>query len=161
MQNCAKVWLQKVMSVKPMHNMKARANRIATHVQLILAQEQLAQIIGPYRKMAVSATFNFKSRILPIGALALCSQNLSIQQARIQQHYAEDQKRVEQAALYPQIEAVGTYGYAKQSPQNVISSDGQFDQIGVEMNWNVYNGGRRKIHSKAAVKKRSSVDRDS
>ena len=145
----------------------ARANRIATHVQLILAQEQLAQIIGPYRENLAVLRDDFQfQKPYPADldawtALAL-SQNLSIQQARIQQHYAEDQKRVEQAALYPQIEAVGTYGYAKQSPQNVISSDGQFDQIGVEMNWNVYNGGRtQKSIQKAAVNvKKSEVQLD-
>ena len=140
----------------------ARANRIATHVQLILAQEQLAQIIGPYRENLAVLRDDFQfQKPYPANldawtALAM-SQNLSIQQARIQQHYAEDQKRVEQAALYPQIEAVGTYGYAKQSPQNVISSDGQFDQIGVEMNWNVYNGGRtQKSIQKAAVNVKKS-----
>ena len=140
----------------------ARANRISTHVQLILAQEQLAQIIGPYRENLAVLRDDFQfQKPYPADleawtALAL-SQNLSIKQARIQQRYAEDQKRIEKAALYPQIEAVGTYGYAKQSPQNVISSDGQFDQLGVEMNWNVYNGGRtQKSIQKAAVNVRKS-----
>ena len=140
----------------------ARANRISTHVQLILAQEQLAQIIGPYRENLAVLRDDFQfQKPYPADleawtALAL-SQNLSIKQARIQQRYAVDQKRIEKAALYPQIEAVGTYGYAKQSPQNVISSDGQFDQLGVEMNWNVYNGGRtQKSIQKAAVNVRKS-----
>ena len=140
----------------------ARANRISTHVQLILAQEQLAQISGPYRENLAVLRDDFQfQKPYPADleawtALAL-SQNLSIKQARIQQRYAEDQKRIEKAALYPQIEAVGTYGYAKQSPQNVISSDGQFDQLGVEMNWNVYNGGRtQKSIQKAAVNVRKS-----
>ncbi len=69
------------------------------------------------------------------------AQNLGIQQARLQQRYAEDQKRVEQAALYPQIEAVGSYGYSEQTPENIMSAKGNFDQIGIEMNWNVYTGG--------------------
>ncbi|NNG76960.1 TolC family outer membrane protein [Acinetobacter sp. ANC 4277] len=140
----------------------ARANRIATHVQLILAQEQLAEIIGPYRESLAVLRDDFKFQKpypadLEAWTALAQSQNLSIQQAKIQQHYAEDQKHVEQAALYPQIEAVGSYGYAKQSPQNVISSDGQFDQIGVEMNWNVYNGGRtQKSIQKAAVNVKKS-----
>ncbi|MFH7765558.1 TolC family outer membrane protein [Acinetobacter sp. BSP-28] len=140
----------------------ARANRIATHVQLALAQEQLSQLIGPYQENLAVLRDDFQfQKPYPADldawtALAL-SQNLSVQQARIQQHYAEDQKRVEKAALYPQIEAVGTYGYAKQSPQNVVSSDGQFDQIGVEMNWNVYTGGRtQKSIQKAAVNVKKS-----
>ncbi|MCG2608570.1 TolC family outer membrane protein [Acinetobacter sp. SM34] len=140
----------------------ARANRIATHVQLVLAQEQLAQLIGPYQENLAVLRDDFQfQKPYPTDldawtALAL-SQNLSVQQARIQQHYAEDQKRVEKAALYPQIEAVGTYGYAKQSPQNVVSSDGQFDQVGVEMNWKVYTGGRtQKSIQKAAVNVKKS-----
>ncbi|OTG72762.1 RND transporter [Acinetobacter sp. ANC 4169] len=140
----------------------ARANRIATHVQLVLAQEQLAQLIGPYQENLAVLRDDFQfQKPYPADldawtALAL-SQNLSVQQARIQQHYAEDQKRVEKAALYPQIEAVGTYGYIKQSPQNVVSSDGQFDQVGVEMNWNVYTGGRtQKSIQKAAVNVKKS-----
>ncbi|CAB1219346.1 TolC family outer membrane protein [Acinetobacter bouvetii] len=145
----------------------ARANRISTHVQLVLAQEQLAQLIGPYRENLAVLRDDFQfQKPYPADldawtALAL-SQNLSIQQARIQQHYAEDQKRVEKAALYPQIEAVGTYGYSKQSPKNVISSDGQFDQIGIEMNWNVYTGGRtKKSIQKAAVNvKKTEVQLD-
>ena len=135
----------------------ARANRIATHVELILAQEQLAQFIGPYREnLAVLSTdFQFQ-KPYPENLAAWTdlaqSQNLSIQQARLQQRYAQDQKRVEKAASYPQIEAVGSYGYTKQSPQNFISSDGQFDQIGIEMNWNIYSGGRtQKSVQKAAV----------
>jgi len=140
----------------------ARANRIATHVQLVLAQEQLAQLIGPYQENLAVLRDDFQfQKPYPADldawtALAL-SQNLSVQQARLQQRYAEDQKRVEKAAIYPQIEAVGTYGYAKQSPQNVVSSDGQFDQIGVEMNWNVYTGGRtQKSIQQAAVNVRKS-----
>ncbi|OTG64589.1 RND transporter [Acinetobacter sp. ANC 3903] len=140
----------------------ARANRIATHVQLVLAQEQLAQLIGPYQENLAVLRDDFQfQKPYPADldawtALAL-SQNLSVQQARIQQRYAEDQRRVEKAALYPQIEAVGTYGYIKQSPQNVVSSDGQFDQVGVEMNWKVYTGGRtQKSIQKAAVNVKKS-----
>jgi outer membrane protein len=140
----------------------ARANRIATHVQLALAQEQLSQLIGPYQENLAVLRDDFQfQKPYPADldawtALAL-SQNLSVQQARIQQHYAEDQRRVEKAALYPQIEAVGTYGYIKQSPQNVVSSDGQFDQVGVEMNWKVYTGGRtQKSIQKAALNVKKS-----
>lgn len=140
----------------------ARANRIASHVQLVLAQEQLAQLIGPYQEnlAVLRDDFQFQKPYpadLDAWAALALSQNLSVQQARIQQRYAEDQKRVEKAALYPQIEAVGTYGYATQSPQNVVSSDGQFDQVGVEMNWKVYTGGRtQKSIQKAALNVKKS-----
>ena len=135
----------------------AQANRIATQVQLVLAQEQLAQLIGPYRdNLAVlRQDFQFQKPIpTDINAWRDLAQqaNLEILQARLQKRYAEDAKRVEQAAMYPQIEAVGTYGHLKQSPETIMSTNGDFDQIGVEMNWNVFTGGRTKKNvQKAAV----------
>ena len=145
----------------------AQANRIATHVQLVLAQEQLAQIIGPYQEnlAVLREDFQFQkpypAELSAWTNLAL-AQNLGIQQARLQQRYAEDQKRVEQAALYPQIEAVGSYGYSEQTPENIMSAKGNFDQIGIEMNWNVYTGGRtKKSIQKAAVNvKKSEAELD-
>lgn len=133
----------------------ANANRISTQVQVLLAQEKLIQLIGPYQDnlAVVRSDFQFQT---PIPAQiqqwqALAEQyNLNVQQARLQRQYAEDEKRVEQAARYPQIEAVGTYGYSKQSPSNFMSSDGQFDQIGIEMNWNVFTGGRTKTNIQKA-----------
>ncbi len=47
----------------------ARANRIGTHVQLVLAQEQLAQLIGPYDESLgqfYEMTFNFKNLCLKV-----------------------------------------------------------------------------------------------
>ncbi|MGE8540885.1 MAG: TolC family outer membrane protein [Acinetobacter sp.] len=134
----------------------ARANRMATHVQLILAQEQLQQLIGSYRDhlAVLREDFQFQkpvpNNMQEWSDLAM-SQNLGILQAKTQRRYAEDEKRVEKAALYPQIEAVGTYGYNKQSPESVMSQDGKFDQVGVEMNWNVYNGGRTQKSIKQAA----------
>lgn len=134
----------------------ARANRMGTHVQLVLAQEQLQQLIGPYRENLAVLRDDFQfQKPIPDNIQAwedlAQAQNLGILQARIQRLYAEDGKRVEQAALLPQIEAVGSYGYAKQSPQTVMSADGQFDQVGVEMNWNVYTGGRTQKSIKQAA----------
>lgn len=140
----------------------ARANRIATQVQLLLAQEQLQQLIGPYRdKLAVIRDDFVYQKPHPAQLTAwedlARSHNLEIQQARLQQRYAEDQKRVEKAALYPQLEAVGTYGYNQQQPASVLSNDGQFDQIGIEMNWNAFTGGRtQRSIQKAAVNVRKS-----
>lgn len=145
----------------------ARANRMATNVQLVLAQEQLQQFIGPYREnlAVLREDFEFQKPV-PNNVQAweelAQGQNLGILQARLQKRYAEDGKRVEKAALYPQIEAVGTYGYNKQSPESIMSQDGQFDQIGIEMNWNVFNGGRtQKSIRQAAVnveKSQAQVD---
>ena len=135
----------------------ARANRIATHVQLVLAQEQLAQLIGPYQESlaVLRDDFQFQKPVpesLEAWSQLAQTQNLAIQQARLQRQYAEDARRVEQSARYPQVEAVGSYGYAKQSPESIMSPDGQFDQVGIEMNWNVFSGGRvNKNVQKAAV----------
>ena len=129
----------------------ARANRIAGQVQVLLAQEQLEQIIGPYREnlAVLRADFNFQkpypAELSEWQALAQ-RENLTLQQARLQQQYAQDAKRVEQAARLPQVEAVASYGYNQQSPSSVIANDGQFDQVGVEMNWTAFNGGRTKIN---------------
>ena len=133
----------------------ARANRMASNVQLILAQEQLQQLIGPYRENLAMLREDFQfQKPIPTNVQAwedlAQKQNLGILQARMQKQYAEDGKRVEQAALYPQIEAVGTYGYNQQSPESIMSQEGQFDQIGIEMNWNVFNGGRSQKSIKQA-----------
>ena len=134
----------------------ARANRMSTHVQLVLAQEQLQQLIGLYREnlAVLREDFQFQKPVpnnMQDWEILAMGQNLGILQAKIQRRYAEDGKRVEQAALYPQIEAVGTYGYSKQSPESIMSQDGQFDQVGIEMNWNAYNGGRTQKSIKQAT----------
>ncbi len=134
----------------------ARANRMSTHVQLVLAQEQLQQLIGSYREnlAVLREDFQFQKPVpnnMQDWENLAMGQNLGILQAKIQRRYAEDGKRVEQAALYPQIEAVGTYGYSKQSPESIMSQDGQFDQVGIEMNWNAYNGGRTQKSIKQAT----------
>ena len=135
----------------------ARANRIGGQVQLMLAQEKLSQFIGQSQneKLAVlSDDFQFQkpypSAVEDWINLAQ-SQNLAIQQARLQRQYAQDGQRVEKAALYPQIEAVAAYGYTKQTPETLISNDGKFDQIGVEMNWNIFSGGRTRTSIKKAA----------
>ena len=141
----------------------ARANRIATGVQLILAQEQLAQLIGPYQEKLAVLRDDFQYQKPVPNSLAewttlAQSQNLDVLQARLQQQYAGDQRRVEQAAIYPQIDAVASYGYNTQTPKTIISNDGQFDQIGVEMNWNVFNGGRTKNNIQKATLNLKKLD---
>ncbi|MDV2438542.1 TolC family outer membrane protein [Acinetobacter gerneri] len=127
----------------------ARANRIATGVQLLLAQEQLAQLIGPYQEKLAVLRDDFQYQ-KPVPAAfedwknLAQSRNLDILQARMQRQYAEDQRKVEKTALYPQLDAVASYGFNKQSPETMITGNGQFDQIGVEMNWNAFDGGRTK-----------------
>ncbi|NHB59176.1 TolC family outer membrane protein [Acinetobacter sp. 194] len=144
------------------HN--ARANRIATGVQLVLAQEQLAQLIGTYQdKLAVLRDdFQYQKPVpasLNEWANLAETHNLEVLQGKLQLKVAEDQRRIEQAARYPTIDAVGSYGYTAQSPNSLISNDGQFNQIGVEMNWNVFTSGRTKANiqkAKLNVKKTDS-----
>ncbi|WP_445114709.1 TolC family outer membrane protein [Acinetobacter sp. WZC-1] len=135
----------------------ARASRMATGVQLLLAQEQLTQLTGPWQGPLAVLRDDFQyQKPVPVSldewsALAQ-SHNLEVIQARLQRQYADDQRRVEKASLYPQVNAVASYGYNKQTPATLITSDGQFDQIGVEMDWNLFNGGQtRKSIQKSTI----------
>lgn len=145
----------------------AQANRIATQVQLVLAQEQLAQLIGPYQDNLAVLRNDFQfQKPLPANIQSWTelaqSQNLEILQARLQKRYSEDAKRVEEAARYPQVEAVATYGYLKQTPETVLSSNGDFDQVGVEVNWNLFSGGRtsKNIQKAGVLVQRSDAQLD-
>ncbi len=145
----------------------AQANRIATQVQLVLAQEQLTQLIGPYQDNLAVLRNDFQfQKPLPANIQSWTelaqSQNLEILQARLQKRYSEDAKRVEEAARYPQVEAVATYGYLKQTPETVLSSNGDFDQVGVEVNWNLFSGGRtsKNIQKAGVLVQRSDAQLD-
>lgn len=135
----------------------ARANRISGQVQQMLAQEQLNRFIGhnPDQGLAVLRTDVVYQPPVPARLddwLQLAqTHNLSIQQARLQRQYADDNRRVEKAALYPQLNALATYGYTKQSPDTLISTNGAFDQIGLELSWNLFNGGQTQTSIKKAV----------
>ena len=141
----------------------AKANRIASGVQLILAQEQLALLIGAYQEALAVLRDDFRyEKPMPASltewqTLAQ-THNLDIQKARLSQQYAGDQRRIDQAAMYPQIEAVASYGFNKQSPETLISGNGQVDQIGVEMNWNIFNGGRTKKTIEQSTVKAKKAD---
>ena len=145
----------------------AQANRIAGGVQLILAQEQLTQLIGVYQENLAVLRDDFQYE-QPIPAsldewrILAQSHNLDIQKARLAQQYANDQRRIDQAANYPQIEVVASYGINKQSPETLISGNGQVNQIGVEMNLNLFNGGRtQKTIQQSTIKvKKADADLD-
>ena len=145
----------------------ARANRIAGGVQLILAQEQLTQLIGVYQENLAVLRDDFQYE-KPIPAsldewrILAQSHNLDIQKARLAQQYANDQRRIDQAANYPQVEAVASYGINKQSPETLISGNSQVNQIGVEMNLNLFNGGRtQKTIQQSTIKvKKADADLD-
>ncbi|MDQ1209492.1 outer membrane protein [Acinetobacter baylyi] len=134
----------------------ARANRIAGEVQMMLAQEQLNQYIGANSTQDLATLrpdFQFQSPYpaqLQDWLMLAQTHNLAIQQATLQRQYAEDGRHVEKAALYPQLNAVATYGYTDQSPETLISTNGQFDQVGLELSWNVFNGGQTRTSIKKA-----------
>lgn len=135
----------------------ARANRIATQIELALAQENLAQLIGEYRDNLAILNPQFQYQSLQPTQLEFWQKqatqyNLELQQAQLQYQYAADAKRVEQAARFPQLEAVATYGYSKQSPSSLISSNGTFDQVGVELSWTAFDGGQISTNVKKAQK---------
>ena len=135
----------------------ARANRLATQVEVTLAQERLAQLIGDYRENLAVLDENFIYQPVQPNDLSYWQQyavehNLELYQANLQVQYAADAKRVEQAAYYPQLEATASYGYTQQSPTTVMSADGEFDQVGLELNWTVFNGGQTQTNVKKADK---------
>src|SRR5690606_19779925 len=81
----------------------AQANRISCQVQLVLAQEQLAQLIGTYQANLAVIRNDFQFQNPVPSEMQSCtelaqSQKLNILQARLQKRYTEDAKRVEQAA---------------------------------------------------------------
>ena len=133
----------------------ARANRMSTHVQLVLAQEQLQQLIGPYRdNLAVLRDdFQFQTPVpndLNSWVTMAQSKNLNILQARLQTQLADDQRRVEKADLYPKVDLVASYGTSEQKPYNLFEVEGESTQVGVEMSWDVFNGGRTQKSIKQA-----------
>jgi len=99
----------------------ARANRIGGQVQLMLAQEKLSQFIGTYQ--------NEK--------LAVLTDDFQFQ-------------RPYPAQMDAWLTLAQSQNLSKQTPETLISNDGKFDQIGVEMNWNLFNGGRTRTSIKKA-----------
>ena len=134
----------------------AVAKRVATDVQYQLAQEKLTQLTGQYQGQlaTLSPAFKFEA---PYPAsldewMSLAERNnLELNQNRISYRVAQQQVKIDQADYYPQLEAVATSAWSKQSPQNVISTDGRNDKIALEMNWTPYNGTRSKIIDKSRL----------
>lgn len=135
----------------------ARANRIAGHVQLDLAKEQLRLFIGEYEtELAdIKADFEYQAPIpnnVSEWQTLAQTHNLNLQQARFNVQINDQQRAIERSSYYPQVDAVASVGYSSQSPKSAISSNGQFEQVGVEMNWQVFNGGRSQTAVKKATK---------
>lgn len=122
-----------------------------------LARERLVQLIGPYESALADIRANFEyvppypNHVEDWLALAK-THNLTLQQARLNVKVNQQQREIEQAGYYPQLDATAAVGYHKQRPTSAISSNGQFEQIGVEMNWPLFNGGRTHTAVKKATK---------
>lgn len=134
----------------------ASAKRVSNEIQQQLAEEKLEQMIGQYQSQLadLSPQFQFQA---PYPAqldewMSLAERNnLALNQKRVAYRVAEQQIKIDQAEYYPQIEAVATSAWSKQSPQNIISADGRNDKIALEMNWIPYTGTRSKITEKSRL----------
>ena len=144
----------------------ARANRLAGEVQLQLAQEQLAQYIGAFNEPLadVDGKHFTANPVQPNNLnfwLEMAQQNnLALQQARLQERYSQDQHRVEQAARYPQLDAFASYAYSQQTPETIIAANGASDQVGLELSWTLFNGGRTQASIAKAQRNMSKASAD-
>ena len=77
--------------------------------------------------------------------------NLNLIQSRLAHKVAEQKVNVDKADYFPQIEAVASTGWNKQTPETVISSNGRTDKFGVELNWTPYTGTRNAIIKKSKI----------
>ena len=134
----------------------AVAKRVATDIQQKLAKEKLEQMIGQFPDQLAGLTHNFKAESpyptqLEEWVSLTESRNLEINQKRAAYRVAQQQIKIDQTDYYPQLEAVATSAWSKQSPQNVISTDGRNDKIALELNWTPYSGTRSKIIEKSRI----------
>lgn len=134
----------------------ASAKRVNSEIQQQLAEEKLQQMIGEYQTHLadLSPEFQFQTPYptqLDEWMVLAERNNLALNQKRAAYRVAEQQIKIDQADYYPQIEAVATSAWSKQSPQNMISADGRNDKIALEMNWTPYTGTRSKITEKSRL----------
>ena len=133
-----------------------QAKRVAGEVQSQLAREQLAQFIGQYPQQVSTLTSNFKFVApLPSDISAWTERsaqnNLLVNQRRVAYAVALQQVKVDQADQYPQVQAVASTAWKKQSPSYILSNNGRFDKIGIELNWTPFNSTRNGIINKSRL----------
>ncbi|OUY08992.1 TolC family outer membrane protein [Acinetobacter populi] len=132
------------------------AERVAGEVQYQLALEQFWQYIGAnYSNLSqLSADFQFQP---PVPAnidawIALAERNnLSLNQVRATYKVSQQQIKVDRADYYPRLEAFATSAWNKQTPENIISSNGRSDQVGLQLSWVPYDGTRSQIIKKSQL----------
>ena len=134
----------------------ATAKKVTSEVQLQLAQEKLQQLIGNINSNLrdLSPNFQFQAPVPnDMNAwLQLAERNnLELQQQRLNYSVVLQQIKIDQADYYPQLEAVASSAWVKQTPENVISTNGRNDKIGLELNWTPYTGTRSAITEKSRV----------
>lgn len=134
----------------------AIAKKVASDIQLQLAQEELQQLIGnldtPLARLDTG--FQYQNPI-PNDLNAWLDMaernNLNLIQSRLAHKVAEQKVNVDKADYFPQIEAVASTGWNKQTPETIISSNGRTDKFGVELNWTPYTGTRNAIIKKSRI----------
>ena len=134
----------------------AGAKKVASSVQVQLAKEKLEQLIGTVDSPLedLNSSFVFQAPV-PNDVSAWVDladrNNLELNQNRLNYRVALQQVKIDQADYYPQLEAVASSAWVKQSPENVISTNGRNDKIGLELNWTPYTGTRSAIIEKSRV----------
>ncbi len=134
------------------------AKRVASEVQVALAEERLAELIGRSDTALanLSADFNFQAPVpnnVNDWTQLAQTHNLDLKQFIALQALAEQQIKVEQADAYPQLAAVAGTTWSKQNPENIMSNRGRTDNIGLELNWSPYVGTRQQLVKKARLER--------
>lgn len=134
----------------------ASAKRVSTEVQAQLAQERLDQLVGSdhgvLAKLSPEFVFQAPYPAQMTAWIELAEKNnLQLNQNRFAYRVAQQQIKIDQADYYPQLEAVGTSAWSKQSPQSIIGNDGRTDKIALELNWTPYTGTRSKLIEKSRL----------
>lgn len=134
----------------------ATAKKVASEVQVQLTQEKLEQLVGKVDTALqdLSEKFQFQAP-MPADVNAWIDlaerNNLELNQNRLSYRVANQQIKIDQAEYYPQLEAVGSSAWVKQSPESMISNNGRNDKIGLELNWTPFTGTRSAITEKSRV----------
>ena len=140
----------------------AIAKKVASDIQYQLALEELEQLVGDIETplARLDAGFQYQNPI-PNDLNAWLDMaernNLNLTQSRLAHKVAEQKVNVEKADYFPQVEAVASTGWNKQSPETIISSNGRTDKIGIELNWTPYTGTRNALIKKSQIEANTAL----
>lgn len=142
----------------------ARVDTEETHARLVSVQAQLAnnevaimnakqqlalvtaQPIADIAPLPLPVTLNLvPKRSIEQWLNSTQQDNLAIQQAQTQVALANQQVKYLKSNLYPKVDLVGNISWQDNSNRLQTLSDGTNYQIGVELDWPVYTGGRTRL----------------